>query len=170
MSNSNSTLTQKRLKELLTYDPDSGEFRWVFNVSSTGRAGNVAGCTRSNSGYTVIRLDRKLYLAHRLAALYMEGKFPPNLIDHIDSDKSNNRWSNLRHATMSQNMQNRVSAQKNNVASGLLGVYWSNQNNKWGAKIVVDSVQYFGGYHETKELAHQAHLNLKRKHHPFGVI
>lgn len=169
MSAFNSTLTQERLKELLTYDPDAGEFRWVFNVSSTGRAGNVAG-SRSKVGYVLIRLDKRLYLAHRLAALYMEGEFPPKLIDHIDTDKSNNRWSNLRHATMSENMQNRLSAQKNNSVSGLLGVYWSKARKKWGAAIVVDSVKYFCGYHATKELAHQGYIDMKRKLHPFGMI
>lgn len=169
MNESHSTLTQERLKELLHYNPDTGEFTWNKNVSSTGRIGCNAGCVATH-GYVVIRIDKRLYLAHRLAALYMDGKFPSDMIDHIDSIKSHNAWTNLRYANRSQNSQNKISAQSNNKKSGLLGVYWNEQNKKWGAKVNVDMKQRFAGYHATKELAHEAYLNLKRELHPFGMI
>jgi hypothetical protein len=169
MSDSNSTLTQSRLMELLHYNPATGEFRWRINVSSTGRAGHIAGCV-NRAGYVVIRLDRKLYLAHRLVFLYMEGAFPPSLVDHIDMAKSNNRWSNLRHATKSENGQNRIAAQRNNRRSGVLGVYWSDANQAWGAKVVVNGRQHHGGFYPTKALASAAHLALKRRLHPYGMI
>jgi hypothetical protein len=170
MSADNSTLTQERLKELLHYDPETGDFRWRVNVSSTGRAGEVAGCSKSRDSYIVIRLDRRLYLAHRLAFLYMEGQFPPRLVDHRDTVKSNNRWGNLRHASKGQNAQNKVVAQSNNRISGLLGIYWSEQHGKWGAKVVVDRRQHHGGFHETPEAAHQAYVELKRTLHPYGTL
>lgn len=169
MSKRDSTLTQARLLEILHYDPETGEFRWRVNVSSTGRVGEVAGC-RNAAGYVVLRLDRKLYLAHRLAFLYMEGRFPPNLVDHKDTDKANNRWANLRHSTQGENAQNKRAAQSNNRRSGLLGVYWSEQHGKWGAKAVVNRKQHHGGFHATPELAHQAYVDLKRRLHPYGML
>ncbi|KGJ13603.1 HNH endonuclease [Paracoccus sanguinis] len=98
------TLTQARLKELLTYDPETGVFR--RNIRS-GRiaAGALAG-SPDNRGYLTIRIDGKPYLAHRLAFLHMEGAFPPAQIDHINRDGRDNRWCNLRHATQSQNNAN----------------------------------------------------------------
>ncbi len=169
MSNVNSTLTQERVKELLNYDPTTGIFTWKVNVSSTGRIGNVAGSPH-RAGYLLIRIDRRLYLAHRLAALYMEGKFPPALIDHLDMNKSNNSWANLRHATKSENSQNKIKAQSNNFKTGLLGVYWSELQQKWGAKVNFNRRQHHAGFHSTPELAHEAYVKLKRELHPFGTL
>lgn len=169
MSISNSTLTQERVKELLNYDPITGIFTWKVNVSSTGRAGNVAG-SDNGAGYLLIRVDKRLYLAHRLAALYMEGQFPPALIDHLDMNKSNNRWANLRHATKAENAQNKLKAQANNALSGLLGVYWNAVNKQWGAKVNFNRKQHHAGFFETPELAHAAYVKLKRELHPFGML
>lgn len=169
MSKHNSTLTQDRLKELLYYDEFTGMFRWRVNISSTGRIGNIAGANHG-TGYLVIRVDKRLYMSHRLAALYMEGKFPPALIDHKDMNKSNNAWGNLRHATKSQNAQNKKVAQSNNAKTGLLGVFWSGQQKKWGAKVNLNRKQHHAGFFATPELAHAAYIKLKRELHPFGML
>jgi len=169
MSTLHYTLTSDQLKEVIHYDLESGIFRWRVNVSSTGRAGNITGA-KTKAGYIVIRLNRRLYLAHRLAWLYVNGEFPPNLIDHIDLNKSNNRWANLRLCTKSGNSQNRVKAQSNNKKSGLLGIYYSAANRQWGAKIVVNKKQHHGGFYDTPEAAHNAYINLKRELHPFGML
>ena len=88
-----------RLRELLSYDPDTGLFRWSKNKGSKD-AGELAGCV-SPKGYILIGIDGCLYLAHRLAWLYVHGEFPEKDIDHRDQDKSNNRICNLRLATSS---------------------------------------------------------------------
>lgn len=170
MSTSNSTLTAERLRELLDYSRETGHFFWRVSVSSTGRAGRPAGCLKSAHGYTVIRIDKRLYLAHRLAFLHVTGEWPTALVDHIDMNKANNRWENLRPATKSQNAQNKSVAQSNNLKSGLLGIYWSERNKSWGAKVNVDRKQHHGGFHPTPEAAHAAYVELKRKHHPFGML
>lgn len=86
-------LTQKRLKELLKYNPDSGAFRW--RVSWT-RTRLPAGCIHSD-GYRRIEIDGRRYLASRLAWLYMKGRMPENFVDHINRIRDDNRWANLRH-------------------------------------------------------------------------
>lgn len=101
-------LTQERLKELLSYDPLTGVFLW--KVSRRGRfakVGAVAGGPDQRDGYIIICVDQKLYRAHRLAWFYMTGEWPADEIDHIDLDKVNNRFENLREATHKQNSHNR---------------------------------------------------------------
>ena len=77
----------------------------MFTWSSTGRQVLNAGPL----GYVRVSLDGATYYAHRLAWLYMTGEWPACQIDHKDRDRANNRWSNLRAATRSQNQHNRSS-------------------------------------------------------------
>lgn len=101
-------ITQQRLKELLDYDPLTGIFTWRvdrYRVRKGQSAGVVA--TRKNGYRRIhIRLDQRLYLAHRLAWLYMTGRWPTNLLDHKDGDATNNQWKNLREATSVENAAN----------------------------------------------------------------
>ena len=104
-------LTQARLRKLLHYEPTTGLFTRRVAAGSRGKAGSVAGAL--SHGYITICVDGKQYRAHRLAYLYMEGAWPPNMIDHRDTCPSNNVWTNLRPATRSENMLN-SSARKTN--------------------------------------------------------
>lgn len=169
MSKTNSSLTQGRLREVLRYCWATGLFSWNFDVGSTGRHGEVAGC-QTKAGYIVIRIDGKLHLAHRLAHLYIYGRWPERLVDHKNRVKSDNRLDNIRAATKSQNGQNASEAWGHNKASGLLGVYWSKAHDKWGAKVNLDGRQHHAGFHDTPEEAHQAYLAKKRELHPFCTI
>jgi HNH endonuclease/AP2 domain len=113
------TLSQQRLKELLHYDPESGEFTRITQVSSNAFVGSQAGW-RELSGYFRIMIDRKKYMSHRLAWLYVYGSFPKRLIDHIDGNPSNNKISNLRECTASENGRNQKMSCKN--TSGVNGI------------------------------------------------
>lgn len=141
-----------RLLELLDYSPDTGVFTRKIG-SRNRRAGSVAG---SNShGYREIKLDRKKYLAHRLAWFYVHGSWPKCLIDHIDMDRSNNRISNLREATHSTNKANRPRPANNK--SGIKGVSFYKPTQKWQASICRQYKQTHLGFFESKESAAEAY-------------
>lgn len=126
-------ITQIRLRELLEYAPETGEFIWKVSHPRAG-AGAAAGAT-DHYGYVVIRLDKRLYKAHRLAWLYVHGEWPSQNIDHINRVKNDNRIANLRLADQSVNMHNvdaRVSSK-----SGVAGVTWRADRKKWNARIKV---------------------------------
>lgn len=121
-------LTADRLKEKLSYCKDTGLFHWIDGPLT----GKQAGCI-SDDGYIHINIDRKMYRAHRLAFLFVEGKFPEKIVDHIDSDKQNNKWANLRHACHLINGRNRRRSKSN--TSGVTGVFWDESYGKWRAAI-----------------------------------
>lgn len=98
-------ITRERLGELLSYDPETGVFTRLVHRGSE-RAGSMAG-SPTPDGYLQITVDRRVYRVHRLAWFYMTGEWPKNQIDHIDLNRTNNRWSNLRDATNAQNNANK---------------------------------------------------------------
>jgi hypothetical protein len=108
----------KILRKLLSYDAKTGIFYWKEGRRGRVRKGDVAG-TKNKQGYVCIFVDRKNYLAHRLAWLYMYGEEPPAIIDHINGVRDDNRISNLREATHALNMH---WASKPNKDSGYYGV------------------------------------------------
>lgn len=99
-------LTQARLRELLSYEPETGVFRWL---SPKGRcpAGGVAG-SPMGEGYLYVKIDGAKYYAHRLAWLYVHGQWPEHQIDHGNRVRADNRIANLRDATPKENMANRA--------------------------------------------------------------
>lgn len=127
--------TQNDLKEILIYNPETGVFTWTYDRGKF-KQGSIAG-TINEWGYLIINIDKKLYRGHRLAWLYMTGKWPEFDIDHEDTNKANNRWLNLRPANKSKNGANRDKPKNNK--SGTKGVYWDNGTQKWRAKIGVNN-------------------------------
>lgn len=153
-------LTQAELKQLFHYDPETGLFIRLTTVSSRANAGDIAGW-KNNYGYLQITIHRKQYLAHRLAWLYIHGKFPDHQIDHINHNRSDNRLCNLRAVTHQQNQWN-LSNQKSNI-SGYTGVYF--YRNKYRALIGVSNKNITLGAFSTPQEAHQAYLRAKAELH-----
>ena len=156
-------LTQARLKELLNYDSLSGVFTWA-RPQGCMAIGSMAG-TKDRNGYIQIMIDKKRYLAHRLAWLYVCGEFPDKEIDHINRNPSDNCICNLRTATRLENQQNH-SVRKDNK-SGIVGVSWHKASGKWRAQI-----RFFGrkidlGIFPTAEEACAARAEAKAKYHTF---
>jgi hypothetical protein len=154
-------LTAERLRELLNYDPETGVFTWRVSRRATARPGSVAG-TITPKGYRNIWIGGN-YRAHRLAWLYVHGKWPDHEIDHIDGNRANNAIANLRDVTRSVNHENLRCARSDN-AHGLLGVSPS-KGKRWKTSITVNGKWQHLGTFKTPEEAHAAYLEAKRRLH-----
>lgn len=151
--------TQEHLKELLDYDPDTGVLRWrdrglswfsrekdwkIWNIKYSGKvAGHRETRKSSKCGYSVIalRVEDKLYLAHRIIWKYMTGEDPMFPLDHKNQDATDNSWSNLRKSSYLRNNRN-VSKSTNNT-SGVTGVCWKSKENMWLARVGDECVGRF---------------------------
>ena len=140
----NCDLTQARLKQVLDYDPESGIFRWRVATAQRTVVGSVAGF--DSNGYRRIHIDKKTYLLHRLAWLYVLGVWPRKFLDHRNLVRNDNRFGNLREATHAENQRNRLKTLRN--ASGFKGVCWHKHRGAWTATITfnkhVEHLGYFG--------------------------
>jgi hypothetical protein len=157
-------LTKAKLKELFNYDENTGLFFRKLDANNGRKAGEVAGYI-DKEGYVVIAVDGRNYYAHRLVFLYMEGCFPDDCIDHADKNKANNKLSNLRKATKSENGQNLNISVRN--TSGYTGVYYEKSSNRWRARIVINKKSISLGRHKSPELAYEAYKIGKAKYHSF---
>jgi len=124
-------ISQNRLKKTLKYDPESGLFTWLTSTSNRVKVGQSAG-TKHSMGYRSIKVDGRIYLAHRLAWFYVYGAWPKE-IDHIDHNKTNNKIKNLRDTCHTDNMRNQKLRSTNN--SGVMGVTWDKDRGKWQCRI-----------------------------------
>lgn len=124
-------ITQSYLKSVFHYCPDSGMFTRKTVTCNSVKIGDVSKDV-NNHGYVQICIKSVLMSAHQLAFLYMEGKFPPNQVDHIDHNRSNNSWKNLRKVTRDQNLQNQKFHSNN--TSGVTGVS-RHGNDRWLTEI-----------------------------------
>lgn len=150
----------ERAAGLLIYEADTGLLRWRESRGKA-KAGGVAGCV-DHRGYIVLGIDGARYYAHRLAILLMTGRPAVELVDHIDGDKGNNRWANLREVTHAVNQQNQREPSKNNRL-GLLGV--RKFGKRFRSAITVDSAARHLGTFDTAQEAHEAYLAAKRALH-----
>ena len=139
-------ITQTQVKEVLSYNKDTGLFRWEKSMPPRGRVGEIAGVD-NNSGYIKIGINGKRYYAHRLAFLYITGKIPKE-VDHINRCRSDNRWENLRASNRKQNMSNTT-----------FGVGIRKKHGKWYARHGDKHIGVFS----TKEEAKVAYLEQRIK-------
>lgn len=133
-------LSKEVVQEVLHYDPDSGVFTWRERAAKHFKrgardaivwnkrfAGKVAGGDEYH-GYERICVQCRRHKSHRLAFIYMLGHCPKE-VDHIDGDRKNNAWMNLRGVTRSENNKN--TSIRSDSTSGITGVSWSPKRRKW---------------------------------------
>ena len=155
-------LTAERVREFLHYEPETGKMTWKlrarhwFKFAKDWKAwnkrfanANAFTCTLEN-GYRQGLIFGKGYSAHRVVWLIMMGKWPEGEIDHIDGNRANNIWSNLRDVSHSENMRN---AKRRKDNAGATGVSWSKAMQKWRARITVNYKTIYLGAYETFEAA-----------------
>lgn len=132
------------LRQLLRYEPETGKLFWIARDSrwfktdgwrdawNTRWAKAEAFSSISNNGYRVGHVLSEKYQAHQVAWVIYYGEWP-NIIDHIDGDKLNNKIDNLRNVDAATNHRNRVISKVN--ISGAAGVGWVHKAGKWVARI-----------------------------------
>ncbi len=147
-------LTAERARYLFNYDPNTGIFTWK-NCKHKYRNGTRACGSVASHGYPQIYAGT-VYLAHRVAWLYMTGHWPDSTIDHANGIRTDNRWSNLRLATQTQ--QNANMATRADNKSGFKGVSRNRGNKKWRARIAVEGKQLLIGVFDCPVTAHAAYV------------
>ena len=159
-----SELTAERARELFSYDPVTGELRNRVGRGLRARAAAVAESFRPD-GRLSISVDYRRYLVHRLIWLIVHGEWPPADVDHIDNLRNDNRISNLRLATRSENNQNAKLHRSN--SSGFHGVSQDKRRGKWSAQVQANGRRMRRGGFDTPEAAHAFYLAAKAELHPF---
>ena len=157
----------EELRSLFDYDSDLGVLRRKFKTCHS-KVGDTVG-TIDCAGYLKVSINKKFYYLHRLIWLYVTGSMPNHVIDHINGNRSDNRISNLRDIDVASNIQNQKKANSANKSTRLLGVYQSDRDNPT-AKIKVDGKSIHLGTFKTKDDAHDAYIQAKRKYHKGSTL
>jgi hypothetical protein len=143
-----SDLTAEQVRELFRYDPETGDF-YRLNPAGRSPVGIVPPCI-NGEGYRRISILGRLHSAHRIAWLYMTGSWPQNWVDHINGDRTDNRWSNLRDVTPRRNALNRKRSNSNNL-TGVRGVFFC--SGRFRVQLKLDGTKRSLGSYVTLEEA-----------------
>jgi len=155
--------TQDRVKELFTFDEDTGFFTRIKSVVNNPKRRPLGSRAKGMNSYIYISIDGRTYAAHRVVWLWVHGQWPTLIIDHKNRDRADNRPGNLREATQSQNMANNPPRKR--TKSGKRGVYPAARKGAWQASITADSVIYRLGTFDTIDEAHKAYCTAADKYH-----
>lgn len=153
-------ITQDYLKSILEYDPETGLFKWI-KARPKIKVGDIAGGL-DDAGYIRINIDGLKYRAHRLAIFYMTGEWPPDHTDHKDLNRANNKWDNIRVATRTENFGNQTKYKSNK--SGIKGVCWDRDANKWLAQIQINNKKIKLGRYSNIDDAAEAYKDAAEKY------
>lgn len=158
------SLELSRLKELVKYIPETGEFiRLSIGTSGNQRYLGKPSGSFTRKGYRHLSLDGKSYRACRVAWFYMMGEWPQGQVDHRNSKKWDDRWVNLRLATPEQNQRN-TGAKATNT-SGYKGVSYLKRRKPWRAHIRNEGKQvYLGSFYHIEE-AIEAYREAATRYH-----
>jgi hypothetical protein len=146
------------LHNRLAYNAATGEFRWREGQRHAGKIAGTITTTMQGSKYRLIKVEGKLYYAHRLAWLYVTGAWPKDQIDHINRDGLDNRWVNLREATATQNTVNRVMPRERK-GEGVRNVYFNRSKHLHQVRLQINGKrEFFGNFKSAEDAAAVARL------------
>ncbi len=151
------------LREFYRYEPETGLFYRTHYIDNQGRKYERETIVKaiSHSGYLVVTFKKKLVKVHHLIYLYMTGNYPDRYVDHIDGDRVNNKWSNLRLVHKVDNQRNQGVQQRNKT--GRTGVYWYPPLNKYHAQITTCGKKHHLGYFSEFEDAVKARRKAEER-------
>lgn len=160
-------ITVERLRTLFDYSEETGNFIRKITVANK-KAGSIAGYL-SEQGYIRMEIDGHAYFAHQLAYMWMVGVFPKNLIDHINGNRKDNRFLNLRLCNNFENTRNHKIRKDNK--SGFIGVYKHSVNNSWCAHIKAgEKLIYLGSFKSPEEAAKIRDEAARKLHGEFAAL
>ena len=128
----------KKLKEVFSYNPDTGRLTRLLSAGGV-YIGDVVGCKRPN-GYLMVSINSKQRRAHRVAWELYYGEPPNGSIDHINGVRDDNRICNLRVVSIAENNRNMRAGNRN--TTGILGVSWERDRSKWLSYIGVNKKRH----------------------------
>lgn len=128
------------INHYLTYNSSTGIFLWKNHWNRPDLIGKVAGNVHKTHGYVIIVFNGTWYKAHHLAFLFMEGHLPEQEVDHIDGNRQNNSWNNLREVTRAENQQNRKISSNNSY--NIKGLTYIPKKNLWLGQIQDKGIRY----------------------------
>jgi len=159
-------LSQSKCFEYFFYEKETG---FLFRIKHLRRDSYFKKINENPEGYSVSRVDGRLYAAHRIVWIMIKGNIPAGYdIDHIDGVKFNNKIENLRLARRSENCQNYKNARINS-RTGILGVSFNKQRGLYQASISVKK-KYYREFFSDPVKAGEWYLQKKREIHPFSTI
>lgn len=138
-------ITPELLRQLLRYEPETGMYFWKERPASmfssegyckkwnTQYANKQSMTTKGGDNYYQIRVLGINFKAHRVVWAMHYGEWPNGSIDHINGVQTDNRITNLRVVSHSENLKN-MGVRKNNT-SGVVGVCWDKREHRWKAFI-----------------------------------
>ncbi len=160
------------LRRLVKYCPETGAIHrlgWVYHGRKFIPYPEPKLVSGTNPlGYVQVRIGGETYLGHRLAWFLVHGEWP-EVIDHINGNRADNRLANLRNVTQAENTQNVLRARSHN-STGFLGVSFESDRGKFVAAVGHEGKRHVVGRFNTAEEAHHAYLKRKRELHSASTI
>ena len=166
-------INQKEMLSLFSYDTESGLLTAKVKRSGSkldigDAVGSLHECGPSSTKkyYLRMQVDGNSLYIHRIIWVMMTGK-QPLTIDHLDGNGLNNKWVNLRSVSHRINTKNQLMHKTN--TSGVSGVCFRKDSNKWRARIMVDDKPINLGTFKAKEDAIEARLEAEKKYNFYGT-
>jgi hypothetical protein len=157
-------INKEYINKIFHYDMETGVFKRIMKQSWQGNWYHCDDIIKSKTIYgylqaNVLGIPR---LVHRLIFMYTNGEFPVNDVDHINGNRLDNRWVNLRLVDRQENLKN-LGVRRDNT-SGVMGVSWSANRNKWHSYIHLDGTRLNIGHFDSKDDAIKARQFAEIKH------
>lgn len=157
-------LSHKELIRWVRYDKHTGKMYRIRRIHPRTKKEyeiDKEVVSANNRGYRWLNILGEIYLVHRLVFLYMTGSHPKGEVDHINGDRQDNRWCNLRDSNSASNSRNQ--GVRKDSTSGIRGVTYSKLSGKWVARISNRGVRYSLGYFTDKKDACDARRKAEKE-------